>query len=109
MGGDFIGSTLVHLSTGIDFVKAVIQIALGEEPDLKPDRTGSPAGVRYIFSREDVDVLNRMKKDPEIHIVYEEVRPITNTAVSDSSTRFGCYVFTSGSTRNITKYLPEKR
>lgn len=109
MGGDFIGSTLVHLSTGIDFVKAVIQIALGEEPDLKPDRTGSPAGVRYIFSREDVDVLNRMKKDPEIHIVYEEVRPITNTAVSDSSTRFGCYVFTSGSTSNITKYLPEKR
>ena len=31
MGGDFIGSTLVELSTGIDFVNAVIQVALGYE------------------------------------------------------------------------------
>lgn len=35
MGGDFIGSNLVQLSTGIDFVKAVIDISLGEEPDLE--------------------------------------------------------------------------
>ena len=30
MGGDFIGSDLVRLSTGYDFVKGVIQVALGE-------------------------------------------------------------------------------
>ena len=30
MGGDFIGSDLVKLSTGFDFVKGVIQVALGE-------------------------------------------------------------------------------
>ncbi|MBQ9893660.1 MAG: ATP-grasp domain-containing protein [Bacteroidales bacterium] len=37
MGGDFIGSDLVQLSTGYDFVKGVIQVALGEfmEPDVK--------------------------------------------------------------------------
>jgi biotin carboxylase len=36
MGGDFIGSDLVQLSTGYDFVKAVINIALGnfDEPIL---------------------------------------------------------------------------
>jgi len=34
MGGDFIGSNLVKLSMGYDFVKAVINVALGyfEEP-----------------------------------------------------------------------------
>lgn len=30
MGGDCIGSDLVQLSTGVDFVKAVINVALGE-------------------------------------------------------------------------------
>lgn len=30
MGGDFIGSDLVYLSTGYDFLKGVIEIALGE-------------------------------------------------------------------------------
>jgi hypothetical protein len=30
MGGDFIGSDLVRLSTGYDFVKGVIDVALGE-------------------------------------------------------------------------------
>lgn len=36
MGGDFIGSNLVQLSTGYDFVKGVIDVALGtfEEPKL---------------------------------------------------------------------------
>lgn len=36
MGGDFIGSNLVQLSTGYDFVKGVIEVALGifEQPKL---------------------------------------------------------------------------
>ena len=36
MGGDFIGSDLVNLSTGCDFLKGVIEVALGtfEEPQL---------------------------------------------------------------------------
>lgn len=32
MGGDFIATELVHLSTGIDMVKAAIMVALGQEP-----------------------------------------------------------------------------
>ena len=50
-----------------------------------------------------------MKKDSNIKIVYEDVHPITKKEVSDSSTRFGCYVFTSDNVTNITKYLPENR
>ena len=38
MGGDFIGSHLVKLSTGYDFLKGVIDVALGQpiQPDPKP-------------------------------------------------------------------------
>lgn len=36
MGGDFIGSDLVRLSTGYDFLEGVIRVALGEQIDPQP-------------------------------------------------------------------------
>ena len=35
MGGDFIGSDLVPLSTGYDFLKGVIEVALGQPIEVK--------------------------------------------------------------------------
>ena len=49
MGGDCIGSNLVELSTGIDFVKAVIQVALGECPDLTPRDATTQAAIRFVL------------------------------------------------------------
>ena len=47
MGGDFIGSDLVRLSTGYDFVKGVIDVALGtfNEPNLTES---SHSGVYFL-------------------------------------------------------------
>src|SRR5699024_3194007 len=87
MGGDFIGSDLVHLSTGVDFVKAVIQVAIGEEPNLKRQEKGCNAAVRFIFSQEDIDILDRIKRQrPEILVRYE-VSDNTLETVRDSSSR----------------------
>ncbi|MBO4918304.1 MAG: ATP-grasp domain-containing protein [Bacteroidales bacterium] len=47
MGGDNITSHLVPLSTGIDMVKATIQVALGEEPDITPTLHCGSA-IRYF-------------------------------------------------------------
>ena len=44
MGGDFIGSNLVQLSTGIDFVKAVIDISLGRRTRLGGGRPCGSGG-----------------------------------------------------------------
>ena len=52
MGGDFIGSNLVAMSTGIDFVKAVIQVALGQEPDLKAKISGGGGRLFTSFLRK---------------------------------------------------------
>ena len=106
MGGDFIGSDLVEISTGFDFVNAVIDIALGNEP-IKKNADTTIAAVRFIFSEEDVNVLNEMKRnDPDI-LVSEEVNEISRNAVHDSSERFGYYLFKSDNIEIIKKYLPE--
>lgn len=107
MGGDFIGSNLVPMSTGIDFVKAVIQIAAGECPDLQPCGERSVAAVRFVFSQNDLDVLKRLKMmHPDI-LVEEEIHEITHNEVTDSSNRFGYYLMQADSMDSLMPFLPD--
>ena len=50
MGGDFIGSDLVRLSTGYDFVKGVIDVALGEFEE--PVKTLNMCSGVYFLCKE---------------------------------------------------------
>ena len=106
MGGDFIGSTLVHISTGIDFVKNVIKVSLGEELDLTPDRGKKIAAIRFIFSKEDKSVFSRLKAEhPEL--IYEsDVKDEILGNVTDSSTRFGYFIMQADSADDILPYMP---
>ena len=92
MGGDCIGSDLVKYSTGIDYVRAVIQVACGLEPDLTPVCEPIPVEVRFIFTESDIDEYERVKKENRlIRMVY--FYPDNIGKITDSSNRAGCYVF----------------
>lgn len=108
MGGDFIGSSLVKLSTGVDFVQAVIEIALGIKPRLKQLLEPKTAGIRFVLTKKDIEAYHEIKKDPEVEVVYEEIHPVKDNAVMDSSTRYGCFLFTSADCSSVLKYLPEE-
>jgi len=47
MGGDCITTHLVPLSTGIDMIKATMDICLGEEPDIQP-RFEKGSAIRFF-------------------------------------------------------------
>lgn len=106
MGGDCIGSNLVQLSTGVDFVKAVIQVALGEEPEVIKNDVEAQAAVRFVFSQEDVAVLDRIRNEHPECIVKEDVQEITEGEVTDSSTRFGYYLLCAEKEGVLEQYLP---
>lgn len=106
MGGDAIGSSLVPLSTGIDFVKAVIDIALGREPDLTPVHGPQKAAVRFVFNQKDVDILEKLKQEHPEYLVKEDVRPVSGE-VTDSSNRFGYYVFSGPLDAGLETYLDD--
>ncbi len=57
MGGDCIGSDLVYLSTGNDFVKMVIDIAVGNTVEIKKS-INKKAEIRFLFNEEDIDKMN---------------------------------------------------
>lgn len=80
MGGDFIGSDLVRLSTGYDFLKAVIEVALGDfhEPVITEHQY---SGV-YFLSKETErlkPVIENWQSHPEIveaEVIDNELRHI---------------------------------
>lgn len=94
MGGDCIGSDLVHLSTGNDYVKMVIDIAMGKRPEIASGvNRECYAGIRFIMQPEDRKFL---KQQYERVNVYEiDVETEDNTEVRDSSTRYGYIIGTS--------------
>lgn len=67
MGGDFIGSDLVRLSTGYDFLKGVIEVALGDfhEPQISEH---SYSGVYFLSeeTRSLKSIIENWKNYPEI-------------------------------------------
>ncbi|MBP3647407.1 MAG: ATP-grasp domain-containing protein [Clostridia bacterium] len=91
MGGDCIGSDLVRYSTGIDYVRAVIQVACGVEPDLTPVCDPIPVEVRFLFTQEDVDEMNRIQSTDRF-LKLVAYFPECLGQATDSSNRAGCYI-----------------
>lgn len=89
MGGDFIGSHLVPLSTGYDFVEFVIKCALGEQPIFRYQKTTKVAAVKFAFNDTDCNYIEEFTdKYAEKTIKYEITRKGRET-VTDSSSRWG--------------------
>ena len=93
MGGDCIGSELVRYSTGYDFIKMVIQVACGEEPDFT--QVCEPIAVEsvFIFDNDDISELERIKQEnPERILKIVDYHPENIGHITDSSNRAGCYI-----------------
>lgn len=106
MGGDFIGSHLVELSTGIDFVQAVIEVALGVAPDLTPKHDGKVAAVRYVFNLDDYNAIAAMKNEIPEQVRYDDTTDKIGAAVTDSTNRHGACVFVAERYEDIASYMP---
>lgn len=93
MGGDCIGSDLVYYSTGIDFVKGVIDVSLGNEPDLSRKREPIKVKIVYMFTKEDFDKFENIKKNnPNQILKIVDYHPEKIGTTTDSSNRCGCYI-----------------
>ena len=93
MGGDCIGSDLVPLSTGYDFMKMVIDVALGLEPDFTKIAAPSNSHIRFIFNDDDYREFQSKKSKPYFHLVRQSIDKTVSDEVTDSSSRHGFYIY----------------
>lgn len=93
MGGDCIGSDLVQISTGYDFVKMVIDVAMGNKPSFEKVTAPKVAAIKFIFNQNDVNEYEKVKEEMpnEIYRVSQMENVGTHDVV-DSSSRFGYYI-----------------
>ena len=85
MGGDYIGSDLVELSTGFDFVRAVIEIALGSfNPQSICIDKKAYSGVYFIFPDPGIitQIFNNSAAFPEI--VHCDIQDRKSTRLNSS-------------------------
>ena len=94
MGGDFIGSDLVKLSTGYDFLKGVIDVAFGEFEE--PQITQSKCSGVYFLCEETkgiLPIIQNSKDYPEI--VRAEVTDPVLRKIEQSADRSGYFIYQS--------------
>ena len=92
MGGDFIGSRLVELSTGYDFLKGVIDVSLGNfaEPEIKQSQF---AGI-YFLSNETKYLLSYFEdKNKFSEILEYELFAEMSSNLRSSSDRNGYFIY----------------
>ncbi len=94
MGGDFIGSDLVQLSTGYDFVKGVIDVAIDsfQEPTFKAPRY---SGVYFLCeeTKKLLPLFNSHENYPEIKICEQTDTELRN--IECSADRSGYFIYQS--------------
>jgi biotin carboxylase len=104
MGGDYIGSHLVRLSTGYDFVKGVIEVALGVEPKIIMKETFH-AGIYFLIASEGTvqKIENHTSKYKEIKQNEVFVKPGDRLKypVKESAQRSGYFIYQSKQTLRI--------
>lgn len=88
MGGDFIGSDMVEISTGFDFVTSVIKVSLGETVDFNYKECNSFSLVKFFFDEGDIKKTSDLKGKYSDAVRECYINPQMEI-VSDSSSRNG--------------------
>ena len=95
MGGDYIGSDLVELSTGFDFVKAVIDVAMGIKPKIEIINNNH-SGAHYLFPKPGkiIKIIDNSKNyhdivKTEIYVKEGDIIP----EIKESNQRAACFVY----------------
>lgn len=106
MGGDCIGSDLVSLSTGYDYMKMVIEIACGYKPDLRQKGENKISFIRFLFNTDDKENIEKYLKQKKVTCIRKMIKYLDNHEVKDSSSRFGYYIMTTDN-RTIAEEILE--
>lgn len=106
MGGDCIGSDLVRISRGVDYVKGCVDVACGRAPMLTPAHEGRVAAIRFVFSQRDLDSLETIRRRyPQAIYRISDILPFDGRQISDSSARYGFFILSAATMEEMLEVL----
>ena len=111
MGGDNITTALVPLSTGIDMVKATIEVALGNPPDIEP-KCHCGSAIRYLDAPEgiisSITGVEEARKMPNVKdVIMTKGEGDTSTPIKCSNDRIGSVIVQAATADEAVKSCEE--
>jgi biotin carboxylase len=93
MGGDCIGSDLVPISSGYDYMGMVIACGCGKEPSFEKICEPKEARIKYIITKEDLEEFERIKREePDVITRYSDIKELSDHPILKSADRAGYYI-----------------
>lgn len=93
MGGDCIGSDLVPISTGYDYMGMVISIGCGTAPSFEKICSPKEARIKYIITKDDLAEYERIQREePEIIYRSSDIKELSDSPILKSADRAGYYI-----------------
>lgn len=94
MYGDFIGTDLVFLSTGYDYMKMMIDVACNKQPDLTKSTEGVLAFAQIIGCKEDAHHMHKVLNSKKYQMVRNKLMVAENDLPADyTGERFGYFIY----------------
>ncbi len=105
MGGDCIGSDLVPLSAGYDFVGMVVDTAAGKPPVLT-EKEDHVSAVRFIMNKNDLRLLEEIREKYPRYLKKEVLEEeCGHRQIVDSGTRPGFFILQTDTQKEMEKVL----
>lgn len=98
LGGDYITSDLVPLSTGIDMLENLIHLALGEK--LIVDKTKQEVAAIQFINPSNYDRCNKFIQTQNKYIIRCEINEYKDNEITDSGDRLG-YIILNTPTMDV--------
>lgn len=91
LGGDYITSDLVPLSTGIDMLGNLVKLSLGENINI--DRKFSKVSCVQFINTDNYQKCADLIKTRDIHIIRSEIKEYNDQKIENSLERLGYIIF----------------
>lgn len=108
MGGDCIGSDLVPLSTGQDFVGMVVDVAAGKAPQFNKNARQKVSAIRFLMNKKDLQHMEYLKEKHSSAICKAVLETHPDKAeIVDSGSRPGFYILQTDTMEEMEMLLHE--
>lgn len=105
LGGDYITSDLVPLSTGVDMLANLVRIALGEPIDV--EKKMSKISMIQFLNQDNYDYCRKYIEDNRSRIYRYEVKPKHDHLIKSSLDRMGYFIVQLDNIRECDEVLKE--
>jgi len=101
---------VTQIATGVDYIKATIDIALGQAPDLSTLDRARASAVKYLITEADFERWDWLKRNrlDQVYFTSPVIEPFDNRKMLRNADRYGFYIVNCSSREEVLELTGAK-